>query len=149
MLTNFVARTDIEKVFLMVGIKPEDREMLRFLWLKDPLANKPEIVKYRFNRHVFGLRPSPSILGETIAHHLNLFKQVEPEMCELLRKSLYVDDLLTVANNDEKAFTVYQKSKSDQIQYSSNSMDSVTPQGIERTPWWRGFWERLVKSITS
>ena len=80
MLTNFrwnsVALTaDIEKAFLMVGIKLEDRDMLRFLWLKDPLVDKPEIVEYRFNRLVFGLRPLPSILGETIAHHLNLFKQ--------------------------------------------------------------------------
>ena len=116
MLTNFrwnsVALTaDIEKAFLMVGIKPEDRDMLRFLWLKDPLVDKPEIVEYRFNRLVFGLRPSPSILGETIAHHLNLFKQSEPEMFELLSKSLYVDDLLTGEDNDERAFTVYQKSK--------------------------------------
>ena len=85
--------------------------MLRFLWLKDPLAEKPEINEYRFNRLVFGLRPSPSILGETIAHHLNLYKQSEPEMYELLRKSLYVDDLLTGEENDENGFVVYQKSK--------------------------------------
>ena len=109
---NFVALTaDIEKAFLMVGIKREDRDMLRFLWFKDPLAEKPEINEYRFNRLVFGLRPSPSILGETIAHHLHLYKQSEPEMYELLRKSLYVDDLLTGEENDENGFVVYQKSK--------------------------------------
>ena len=79
---------DIEKAFLMVGIKPEDRDMLRFLWFEDPFAIKPEIVEYRFNRLVFGLRPSPSILGATIAHHLRLYKQREPEMAELLEKSL-------------------------------------------------------------
>ena len=62
---------DIEKAFLTVGIKPEDRDMLRFLWFDDPLAVKPKVVEYRFNRLVFGLRPSPSILGETIAHHLS------------------------------------------------------------------------------
>ena len=109
---NFVALTaDIKKAFLMVGIKSDDRDMLRFLWFKDPLAEKPEINEYRFNRLVFGLRPSPSILGETIAHHLNLYKQSEPEMYELLRKSLYVDDLLTGEENDENSFVVYQKSK--------------------------------------
>lgn len=59
----------------------------------------------------FGLRPSPSILGEVIAYHLNLYNQSEPEMYELLRKSLYVDDLLTAEENDEKGFVVYQKSK--------------------------------------
>ena len=43
--------------------------------------------------------------------HLNLYKQSEPEMYELLRKSLYVDDLLTGEENDEKGFVVDQKSK--------------------------------------
>ena len=102
---------DIEKAFLMVGIKPEDRDMLRFLWFDDPLAVKPKVVEYRFNRLVFGLRPSPSILGKTIAHHLSSYKQSEPEMFALLEKSLYVDDLLTGEENDEKGFRVYQKSK--------------------------------------
>ena len=116
MLTSFrwnsVALTaNIEKAFLMVGIKSDDRDMLRFLWFKDPLAEKPEINEYRFNRLVFGVRPSPSILGETIAHHLNLYKHSEPEMYELLRKSLYVDDLLTGEKNDENGLVVYQKSK--------------------------------------
>lgn len=42
----------------MVGIKQEDPDMLRFLWYDDPFAAKPEIAEYRFNRLVFGLRPS-------------------------------------------------------------------------------------------
>ena len=103
---------DIEKAFLMVGIKPEDRDMLRFLWFKGPLAEKPEIHEYRFNRLVFGLRPSPSILGETITHHLNLYK-VKPEMYELLRKSLYVDDLLTGEENNENSFVCLSGIKED------------------------------------
>ena len=95
----------------MVGIRSEDRDMLRFLWFEDPFDIKPEIVEYRFNRLVFGLRPSPSILGETIAHHLSLYKQSEPEMAELLEKSLYVDDFITGEDDDESAFAVYKKSK--------------------------------------
>lgn len=83
----------------------------RYVALPFPLVDKPEIVEYRLNSLVFGLRPSPSILGETIAHHPNLFKQSEPEMFDLLSKSLYVDDLLTGEDNDERAFTVNQKSK--------------------------------------
>ena len=85
---NAVALTaDIEKAFLMVGIKQEDRDMLRFLWYNDLFAAKPEIAEYRFNRLVFGLRPSPSILGATISHHLSLYKQSKPKMAELLEKS--------------------------------------------------------------
>lgn len=102
---------DIEKAFLMVGIKQEDRDMLRFLWFEDPFAKKPEIAEFRFNRLVFGLRPSPSILGATIKHHLRLYKQSEPEMAEMLERSLYVDDLITGTETDEEALVVYKKSK--------------------------------------
>lgn len=102
---------DIEKAFLMVGIKPDDRDMLRFLWYEDPFIPNPKLAVYRFNRLMFGLRPSPSILGATIEHHLRFYQLSEPEMVELLRKSLYVDDLITGEENDAKAFDVYKKSK--------------------------------------
>ena len=101
----------IEKAFLMVSIKEEDRNMLRFLWFDDPDRDRPKIVQFRFNRLLFGLRPSPSILGATIAHHLRFYKQSEPEMAALLEKSLYVDDLLSGAGDDEKALEIYHKSK--------------------------------------
>ena len=85
--------------------------MLRFLWYEDPFSSNPKPVIYRFNRLVFGLRPSPSILGATIKHHLCLFEQSEPEMAKLLKDSLYVDDLTTEEENDTKTFNVYKKSK--------------------------------------
>ncbi|XP_044184801.1 uncharacterized protein LOC122964943 [Acropora millepora] len=102
---------DIEKAFLMVSIKEEDRNMLRFLWFDDPGRDIPKIAQFRFNRLLFGLRPSPSILGATIAHHLRLYKQSEPEMAALLEKSLYVDDLVSGEVDDEKALEIYHKSK--------------------------------------
>ena len=94
---------DIEKAFLQVGINAEDRDMFRFLWYEDPFIWNQKPVVYRFNRLVFDLRPSPSILGATIEHHLRLFEQSEPEIAELLTDSLYVDDLITGEENDAKA----------------------------------------------
>ena len=49
---------DIEKEFLMVGIDHVDRDMLRFLWVKNIQEPIPEIIEFRFTRLVFGLRPS-------------------------------------------------------------------------------------------
>jgi len=109
---NLVGLTaDIEKAFLMVSIKEEDRNMLRFLWFDNPEQDRPKLAQFRFNRLLFGLRPSPSILGATIAHHLSLYKQSEPEMSALLEKSFYVDDLLSGTVNDEKTLEIYHKSK--------------------------------------
>ena len=70
----------------MAGIKQQDRDMFHFLRYDDPFATKPEIVEFYFNRLVFGLRPSPSILDATVSHHLHLYKR-EPEMAELREKS--------------------------------------------------------------
>ena len=43
-----------------------------------------KIVSYRLNRFVFGLRPSLSILGASIKHHLQLLKQDEAGIADLL-----------------------------------------------------------------
>ena len=102
---------DIEKAFLMIGINEEDRNMLRFLWLKDAKDPHSEILKLRFCRLVFGLRPSPAILGATIQHHLETHEKQKPEIVEHLKKSLYVDDFVSGAENDERALEIYKGSK--------------------------------------
>ena len=51
------------------------------------------------------------ILGTTIKHHLELLEQDEPEIAQLLENLFYVDDLITGADEDQRAFAIYQKSK--------------------------------------
>ena len=109
---NIVGLTaDIEKAFLMVGIQDGQRDFLRFLWFDNPSLENLKIIHLKFTRLVFGLRPSPAILGATILHHLKLNKQSEPEMVELLDQSFYVDDLLTGECNEEKALAIYHRAK--------------------------------------
>ena len=101
---------DIESswAFLMVGINETDRDMLRFLWLKDPDDLNSEIVHLRFTRLVFGLRLSPAILASTIRHHLDqVSAEFEPHFIELLKKSLYVDDLVTGEGAEAKALELW------------------------------------------
>ncbi|XP_065886645.1 uncharacterized protein [Dysidea avara] len=102
---------DIEKAFLMIGIAEDDREKLRFLWLKNPFEVNSEIVEYRFNKLVFGLRPSPAILGAVISNHLLKYKSDDPNMVKLIQNSLYVDDLVCGETSIERAFKVYRTSK--------------------------------------
>ena len=95
----------------MIGINEEDRDMLRFLWLKGAKDPHSDILKLKFCRLVFGLRSSPAILGVTIQHHLKKHEKQEPEIVEHLKKSLYVDDFVSGAENDEKALEIYKGSK--------------------------------------
>ena len=110
MLANFLKNpvgitADTEKAFLMVGIQEDHR----FLWFGNPTCDKPLIVQYKFTRLVFGLRPSPAILGATILHHLQLHKQSDLKIAELLEQSLYVDDLLTGESDEERGLAVYKR----------------------------------------
>ena len=126
---------DIEKAFLMIGICKKDRDMLRFLWLKNLESQHPEVVKLRFCRLVFGLRPSPAILGAVIDHHLSTYETSKAETVKCLRDSLYVDDFVSGADDNEKAFKLYGESK------------EILSEGGFNLRKWRSNSEELMKSI--
>ena len=102
---------DIEKAFLMIGIIPADRDVLRFLWFKDPTKLNSTVLHFRFTRVVFGLRPSPAILRAVILHHLDKYVCSHPKLVEQIRTGLYVDDLVTGNDSVESAFQTYSISK--------------------------------------
>ena len=109
--THKVALTaDIEKAFLQVGLQPTDRDVTRFLWLKDhtkPLT-KDNLQIYRFTRVPFGVISSPFLLGATILHHL---EQVGTLTSKKIMKHMYVDNLLTGVNSSKQAKEFYSESK--------------------------------------
>ena len=81
---------DIEKAFLQVGLDTKDRDFLRFLWWQDG-----EICVLRHCRVVFGVSPSPYLLGAVLQH---LLRNADPEFentAQRLRKAFYVDNCLT------------------------------------------------------
>ena len=109
--THKVALTaDIEKAFLQVGLQPADRDVTRFLWLKDPTKppTKDNLQIYRFTRVPFGVISSPFLLGATILHHL---EQVGIPTAEKIMKHMYVDNLWTGVNSSEEAREFYSESK--------------------------------------
>ena len=102
---------DIEKAFLMVGITEEDRDALRFLWITDFDSETPDFHTYRFTRVVFGVSSSPFLLNATLQHHLSLFTQSNTQLVRRLTKSMYVDDIITGAQNEEEAYELFIDSK--------------------------------------
>jgi hypothetical protein len=67
---------DIEKAFLQIGLQNDQRDVTRFLWLKntsEPDFSSTNIQKYKFCRLPFGIIASPFLLGASIQCHLELY----------------------------------------------------------------------------
>ena len=74
-------------------IRAEDRDVLRFHWIKNKDPSAFEVLRY--TQALFGLVRSPFLLAGTLKLHLeNLRERYPVEVDEILR-SLYVDDLIT------------------------------------------------------
>ena len=83
---------DLEKAFLNIGIKPEERDLMRFLWVDDIKSENPQLIALRFSRLVFGLIGSPFVLNATLRHHMEQYRDIEPEIVDHVQNSTHVDD---------------------------------------------------------
>ena len=102
---------DIEKAFLMISMASCDRDVLRFLWVKDITQDQPDVVILRFTRVMFGVSSSPFLLNATIRHHIEKFSSSHPKSAQSLLQSIYVDDIVYGADSEEHAYDLYGESK--------------------------------------
>ena len=91
---------DIKKAFLQIRIREAEIDALRFHWQK---SDTSPLLTLRFTRALFGLVSSPFLLGGVIEAHLDHWEKKAPEAVAALRKSLYVDDILTGGETVHKA----------------------------------------------
>lgn len=71
---------DIRKAFLLVRIHAQERDALWFHWLE---AKDPQRIRtYRLTRALFGLGPSPFLLGGGIQQHVNTCRNEDPKCTE-------------------------------------------------------------------
>jgi len=111
---------DIEKAFLQVALQPKERDVTRFLWLKDVNKSPTEenIDIYRFTRVPFGIVSSPFLLGAVIKHHFSLRNNTTDTS-----KDIYVDNLITGAESKEEAQRLYCDTKEQFAEISMNLRD--------------------------
>jgi len=50
---------------------------------------------------VFRVSSSPSLLKDTIRHHIKRYSEVHPEFVEVLQRSIYVNDVSFGADDEE------------------------------------------------
>ncbi|XP_066938279.1 uncharacterized protein [Macrobrachium rosenbergii] len=95
---SFACISDIEKAFLMVQLREEDRDYTRFLWLEDPTDPDSKLLVYRLRVVLFGATCSPFLLSATIKKRLSM---VEGDV-ERIKRGLYVDNLQFTSNDDNE-----------------------------------------------
>jgi len=102
--------SDIEKAFLQLKLQENDRDVTRFLWLKDLSNLKVEnnIEVYRFCRVPFGIVSSPFLLNATLRYHLQQQKTLTSAK---ILQNLYVDNIILEADDINSAFKMYTESK--------------------------------------
>ncbi|XP_076223949.1 uncharacterized protein LOC143174539 [Nomia melanderi] len=98
----YVITGDIEKMYRQFIIRPEDRPYQRILW-RDEHNN---IKTYTLNTVTFGLTSAP-YLAIRCLHQLAQDEQNNyPVAADVLRRDLYVDDLITGANTYTEALNI-------------------------------------------
>ena len=101
---------NIEKAFLQINLQEQDRDVTRFLWLKD--INKSVIPSniyiFRFTRIPFGIISSQFILDAMIVYHLQSRKR---PIAKQLMKDLYVDNLITGTSSKDAELQIYEQGK--------------------------------------
>ena len=104
---GFIA--DVEKAFLMISICKHDRDVLRFLWVKDPHQEPLDIQVLRFKRVTFGVTASPFLLNATMRYHIESFKPFKPVLVNKLLHSVYVDDVVCGSESMEESLQTFEQ----------------------------------------
>ncbi|GFW37027.1 integrase catalytic domain-containing protein [Trichonephila clavipes] len=107
-LNTIAITTDIERAFLQISLRDEDRDAVRFLF-PDIRSNQTDPYKfqvYRFKRVMFGVNVSPFLLSATIKHHIENYREQYPAATEMLDTCLYVDDVISGADDISQALKV-------------------------------------------
>ena len=105
---------DIEKAFLQVKIKEEDRRYLRFYYLRN-LEDEDQV--YDFNVNTFGSRSS-FILPAVLQHRLQKYNLGHTALD--IGRNILVDNLVTGADTEEEAKTYFERTRKILLEASMN-----------------------------
>ena len=96
-MSTHLLLADLQKAFLQISIKEEDRDTFRFLF---KINDKEE--HFRFTRVPFGAEASPFMLGATLQHQFNKQPSEFEDTVQALRENTYVDNLMKTGGDVEE-----------------------------------------------
>ena len=100
---------DIEKAFLQLALRVEDRDAMRFYFPSDPLDPSSPMKVYRFKAVVFGASCSPFLLAAVIKKHIETF--VHDQAFKDSLSKIFVDNLMFTSDSEEVLEQFYYKAK--------------------------------------
>ena len=94
---------DIESMFYQVRVRPDDSDVLRFLWWPgNDLQRRPE--EYQMTVHLFGAVSSPSCANFALRKTAEAnFQRFDFEVINTVRRNFYVDDCLKSVPSESEA----------------------------------------------
>ena len=96
----YAVSADIEGMFLQVGVIPDNRPSLRFLWREDPAA---EVAVFQYVRHIFGSKDSPTCANYALRRTATDNTSQFPEAAQSVINNFYMDDYLESSPYIEEA----------------------------------------------
>ena len=96
----YAVSADIEGMFLQVGVIPEDRPSLRFLWREDPAS---DVAVFQYVRHIFGSKDSPTCANYALRRTATDNQSTFPEAAQSVLSNFYMDDYLESCPTVEEA----------------------------------------------
>ena len=87
-------------MFLQVGVIPDDRPSLRFLWREDPAS---EVAVFQYVRHIFGSKDSPTCANYALRRTATDNTSQFPEAAQSVINNFYMDDYLESSPTAEEA----------------------------------------------
>ena len=102
---------DIEKAFLMISINPRDCDALRFLWVDDVQHGEPKC--HYIEIYQGGVRSILQPIPTECNHQTSYrgYSASHPKLVSSILQSLYVDDLVSGARDEESAYKLFVTSK--------------------------------------
>lgn len=91
---------DVEKMYRQVLIKPDDRYLQKILWREHP---SDPLKTYVLNTVTYGTGPAAFMATRSVDELGNIHKKTYPLASNVIKKDIYVDDMLSGADNLEAA----------------------------------------------
>ncbi|KRZ23332.1 hypothetical protein T4C_8592 [Trichinella pseudospiralis] len=104
--SRIALQADIEKMYLQVGLRREDRDVCRFLWQERDCGAPVKV--YRLTRVGFGLTCSPFLAMQVVRHHAQSCGNID-ELTDRVLSDMYVDDLATSCDGVDEARRLVQR----------------------------------------